>query len=78
MSEINYQSVQEYLSSLVPPREPELQKMEEYAEKNDFPIIGPVCGKHRVRLILSSTILIKRAILIRFRSPKKNYDMVEF
>jgi caffeoyl-CoA O-methyltransferase len=44
MSELNYQSVQEYLASLVPPREPELQEMEEYAEKNDFPIIGPVCG----------------------------------
>ena len=28
MSKINYQSVQEYLASLVPPREPELQKME--------------------------------------------------
>jgi hypothetical protein len=36
MSEINYQSVQEYLASLVPPREAELQKMEEIAEKNDF------------------------------------------
>ncbi len=43
MSEINYQSVQDYLATLVPPREPELQKMEEIAEKNDFPIIGPVC-----------------------------------
>src|SRR6266540_5750216 len=50
MSEINYQSVQEYLSSLVPPREPELQKMEEYAEKNDFPIIGPVCGYYCYQL----------------------------
>ncbi len=44
MSEIDYQSVQDYLTSLIPPREPELQKMEDYAEKNDFPIIGPVCG----------------------------------
>jgi predicted O-methyltransferase YrrM len=44
MSEIDYQSVQEYLESLVPPREPELQRMEEIAEKNGFPIIGPVCG----------------------------------
>ena len=44
MSEINYQSVQEYLASLVPPREPEMQKMEQIAEKNDFPIIGPACG----------------------------------
>jgi predicted O-methyltransferase YrrM len=44
MSEINYQAVQEYLTSLVPPRELELHKMEVYAEENDFPIIGPVCG----------------------------------
>ncbi len=50
MSEINYQSVQEYLASLVPPREPELKKMEEIAEKNDFPIIGPVCGYYCYQL----------------------------
>jgi len=50
MSEINYQSVQEYLASLVPPREPELQKMEEIAEKNDFPIIGPACGYYCYQL----------------------------
>jgi len=50
MSEINYQSVQEYLASLVPPREPELQKMEEIAEKNKFPIIGPACGYYCYQL----------------------------
>lgn len=50
MSEIDYQSVQDYLVSLVPPREPELQKMEEYAEQNDFPIIGPVCGYYCYQL----------------------------
>lgn len=50
MSEINYQPVQEYLTSLVPPREPELKKMEEIAEKNDFPIIGPVCGYYCYQL----------------------------
>ncbi len=50
MSEIDYQSVQDYLVSLVPPREPELQKMEDYAEKNDFPIIGPVCGYYCYQL----------------------------
>ena len=50
MSELDYQSVQEYLTSLVPPREPELQKMEEYAEKNNFPIIGPVCGYYCYQL----------------------------
>ncbi len=50
MSEMNYQSVQGYLTSLVPPREPELQKMEDYAEKNDFPIIGPACGYYCYQL----------------------------
>ena len=50
MSEINYQSAQDYLTSLVPPREPELQKMEEIAEKEDFPILGPVCGYYCYQL----------------------------
>jgi len=50
MPDINYQSVQDLLESLVPPREPELQKMEEYAEKNNFPIIGPVCGYYCYQL----------------------------
>src|SRR4030095_1484899 len=50
MSEINYQAVQDYLTSLVPPREPELQKMEEIAEKDNFPIIGPVCGYYCYQL----------------------------
>jgi len=34
----------EYLTNLVPPRPPELQKMEAYAAEHDFPIIGPICG----------------------------------
>ena len=50
MSELNYQSVQEYLATLVPPRERELQKMEKYAEENNFPIIGPVCGYYCYQL----------------------------
>ncbi|MGE5378957.1 MAG: O-methyltransferase [Bacteroidota bacterium] len=50
MSEINYQTVQEYLASLVPPREPELHKMEVYAEEHGFPIIGPACGYYCYQL----------------------------
>lgn len=50
MPEILYEKVQEYITSLVPPREPELQKMEEYAEAHDFPIIGPVCGYYCYQL----------------------------
>lgn len=34
----------DYLTNLVPPRSPELQKMEAYAAEHDFPIIGPMCG----------------------------------
>jgi caffeoyl-CoA O-methyltransferase len=50
MPEIVYDQVQEYITSLVPPREPELQKMEEIAEKNDFPIIGAACGYYCYQL----------------------------
>jgi predicted O-methyltransferase YrrM len=50
MSKMNYDSVQEYLTSLVPPREAELQTMEEYAEQNGFPIIGPTCGYYCYQL----------------------------
>ena len=50
MSEISYVKVQDYLTSLVPPREPELKKMEEIAAKNDFPIIGPACGYYCYQL----------------------------
>jgi predicted O-methyltransferase YrrM len=40
----DYHRVQDYLTSLVPPRPAELLEMEAYAEQNDFPIIGPVVG----------------------------------
>ena len=50
MPEISYDKVQDYLTSLVPPRELELQKMEEYAEEKGFPIIGPVCGYYCYQL----------------------------
>jgi predicted O-methyltransferase YrrM len=36
--------VAKYLESLVPPRPPELARMEAYALGTDFPIIGPACG----------------------------------
>ena len=50
MAEISYDDVQEYLSTLVPPREPGLQAMERLAEQNDFPIIGPACGYYCYQL----------------------------
>jgi predicted O-methyltransferase YrrM len=44
MSDLNYDIVQTYLTSLVPPRPAEMQTMEAYAEKTDFPIIGAAAG----------------------------------
>jgi caffeoyl-CoA O-methyltransferase len=34
----------DYIDSLVPPRVPEMQAMEDDAEKIDFPIVGPASG----------------------------------
>ena len=50
MPDINYDKLQEYLTALVPAREPEMQEMEKYAEKNDFPILGPVSGYYCYQL----------------------------
>lgn len=50
MSQIDYDKTQDYITSLVPPREPEVQKMEKYAEENGFPIIGPACGYYCYQL----------------------------
>jgi predicted O-methyltransferase YrrM len=47
---LTYSAAQDYITSLVPPREPELIEMEEYAEKNGFPIIGPSCGYYCYQL----------------------------
>lgn len=50
MPEINFDHLQDYLTSLVPPRDPILQEMEAYAEKNNFPALGPVCGYYCYQL----------------------------
>ena len=50
MTTISYDKVQDYLTTLVPQREPELQKMEEHAKQHDFPIIGPACGYYCYQL----------------------------
>lgn len=42
---LTYPNIQEYLTSLVPPRPPEVQAMEAYAKEHGFPIIGPVAGQ---------------------------------
>ena len=50
MPEINYDTLQDYLTSLVPPRNAEMQKMEKYAEKNNFPALGAACGYYCYQL----------------------------
>lgn len=47
---LTYPATQGYLAALVPPREKELQEMEAYAAKHDFPIIGPACGYYCYQL----------------------------
>lgn len=42
--QLDYAQIQDYLVDLVPPREPEMQVMEEYAKKTSFNIIGPSAG----------------------------------
>jgi predicted O-methyltransferase YrrM len=44
MSEFDFSQVQDFLVSLVPEREPEMQVMEEYARQTNFNIIGPAAG----------------------------------
>lgn len=50
MPKINYDKLQDYLTSLVPPRDAEMQKMEDYAEKNKFPALGAACGYYCYQL----------------------------
>src|SRR5258706_4455910 len=50
MATMSYNKVQDYLTTLVPPREPEMVAMEKHAEKHSFPIIGPVCGYYCYQL----------------------------
>jgi caffeoyl-CoA O-methyltransferase len=41
---MDYDQIQKYVTSLVPPRPTEMQVMEKYAEEHRFPIIGPAAG----------------------------------
>lgn len=42
---VSLDAVTAYLDTLVPPRHPELQRMETWAAEHDFPIIGPASGQ---------------------------------
>jgi caffeoyl-CoA O-methyltransferase len=45
MSDLHdFDKINDYLDGLVPERPEEMRRMEAYAEKTHFPIIGPVCG----------------------------------
>lgn len=41
---MEFLQINDYLNTLVPERPAEMQAMEAYAERTNFPIIGPVCG----------------------------------
>jgi len=41
---MDYDQIQKYLTTLVPPRPAEMQIMERYADEHNFPIIGPAAG----------------------------------
>lgn len=41
---LKYSTVQDFLTTLVPPRPDEMAAMEAYAAETDFPIIGPAAG----------------------------------
>ncbi|MFQ3612017.1 MAG: O-methyltransferase [Fimbriimonadales bacterium] len=45
MSELYHPQLMPYLESLVPPRHPVLQEMEEYGHEIRFPMVGPVVGQ---------------------------------
>jgi predicted O-methyltransferase YrrM len=60
MSEnLNYLVIQKFLKELIPERESEMQLMERYAEKHNFPIIGPAAGHNCyqiARMIRAKTV----------------------
>jgi len=47
---LNYARIQEYLTTLVPRRDPEMLRMERSAKRSGFPIIGPVAGHYCYQL----------------------------
>ena len=42
--QLDYAAIQDFLIGLVPRRDGEMQVMEDYASRTDFPIIGPAAG----------------------------------
>jgi predicted O-methyltransferase YrrM len=50
--EIVHPEIEGYLHHLLPPREPVVAEMEALAEKNHFPIVGPLVGRFLYQLAL--------------------------
>ena len=45
MNQITLESVEDYMQSLLPPRDPVVAEMEDFAKKNRVPIVGPMVGR---------------------------------
>jgi predicted O-methyltransferase YrrM len=45
MDSITPRSLEEYMQGLIPPRDAVLEEMEDFARKNDVPIVGPLVGR---------------------------------
>jgi predicted O-methyltransferase YrrM len=45
MNGITMESVENYMQSLLPPRDPVVAEMEDFAKKNGVPIVGPMVGR---------------------------------
>jgi len=52
-ADFDWDQVQDYLHSLVPERPEELRRMEQIAQAERFPIIGPACGQLCYQLALT-------------------------
>ena len=51
---ITYDYIDDYLYRIAPPRDRLMEKMEEYAETNNVPIIGPIVGRFLYNLARAS------------------------
>lgn len=58
--DIVHPSIERYLFDITPERDDVLSEMEQYAEQNDFPIVGPLVG--RLLFLLASMINAKQIL----------------
>ncbi|MBN2092210.1 O-methyltransferase [candidate division KSB1 bacterium] len=73
MNEILNPKINEYLISLIPMRDEVLAEMEQYGAKNNFPLIGPLCG-----MFLQQMALIKSAKYIFEMGSGFGYSAIWF